>query len=142
MSRFMEDLKTQKNPAIKQIAQYLLTREDIQENLEKESKSLKSMFDYICNEAKKKAKDGCAYLTDDEVFFMAVHYYDEDDIKIDQVSNAVVKTQSTKESSKIQKDMQNTKLQKKSNKKEKIADNQVSILELLGIDDEDLQVSN
>ena len=40
MSRFLEDLKKQDDPLIIQVAKYLLTREDIKDNLNKENKSL------------------------------------------------------------------------------------------------------
>lgn len=46
----------------------------------KENKSIDECFDYIIGEVRKKGN--AIYMTDDEVFGMAVHYYDEDDIKI------------------------------------------------------------
>ena len=81
---FEEELKTVDNPAIRIIADYLLTRDDIQENLKKPNKSLKKMYEYITSQARKKALNGCAMLSDEEVFGMAVHYYDEDDLDVDK----------------------------------------------------------
>lgn len=46
----------------------------------KENKSIDECFDYIIGEIRKKGN--AVYMSDDEVFGMAVHYYDEDDIKI------------------------------------------------------------
>lgn len=46
----------------------------------KENKSIDECFDYIIGEVRKKGN--AVYMSDDEVFGMAVHYYDEDDIKI------------------------------------------------------------
>lgn len=45
----------------------------------KEGKSLDKCIDYIFNTVQ---NSGCNGFTDDEIFGMAVHYYDEDDIKV------------------------------------------------------------
>ena len=42
-------------------------------------------FDYIVSEAKKRGNAVC--MSDDEVFGLAVHYYDEDDIKVGKQTN-------------------------------------------------------
>ena len=42
-------------------------------------KSIDECFNYILSEAKKRGSSVC--MTDDEVFSLAVHYYDEDSIK-------------------------------------------------------------
>ena len=46
----------------------------------KEGKSVEECFRYILTEARKRGTAVC--MTDEEVFGMAVHYYDEDDIKV------------------------------------------------------------
>lgn len=46
----------------------------------KPKKSIDECFNYILNEARKRGTSVC--MTDDEVFGLAVHYYDEDDIKV------------------------------------------------------------
>lgn len=46
-------------------------------------KNIDECFDYIIGEAKKRGNAVC--MTDDEVFGLAVHYYDEDNIKIDKL---------------------------------------------------------
>lgn len=51
----------------------------------KENKSIEECCDYIIGEARKRGGNAVA-MTDDEVFGMAVHYYDEDDIKINKLS--------------------------------------------------------
>lgn len=48
----------------------------------KQNKSIDECFDYIIGEVRKKAT---WYLSDEEVFGMAVHYYDEDDIKVSKL---------------------------------------------------------
>lgn len=47
----------------------------------KKNKSLDECCNYILGEVKKKAKTGQIVLPREEVFGLAVHYYDEDDIK-------------------------------------------------------------
>lgn len=58
----------------------------------KKNKSLKECCNYIMAEAQKAAKGGkCIALSDEEVYNLAVHYYDEDDIKApDEVKGASV----------------------------------------------------
>jgi len=56
----------------------------------KENKSLDECCNYILSEAKKRGN--AVAMTDEEVYGLAVHYYDEDDIKVKVVSNARVST--------------------------------------------------
>lgn len=95
MEKFKKELKNTKNPWIKRIGNYLLSREDIKENLKKENKSLKECFDYILIEisktAKREGQEGYASGDDEEIYALAVHYYDEDNIKVEKknfVTNA------------------------------------------------------
>ena len=60
------------------------------ESYKKENKSIDECCNYIIGEVQKIANQGRAALTDDEVFGMAVHYYDEDDIKAENEINACV----------------------------------------------------
>lgn len=55
----------------------------------KEKKSIKECCSYIMGEAKKQAVDGAAAINDDVVFGWAVHYYDEDNIKVNKVNGSV-----------------------------------------------------
>jgi hypothetical protein len=55
-----------------------------------ESKSLDKCLKYITSEAKKRAKNGCAAIEDAVVYGWAVHYYQEDNIKTDDVKAKVV----------------------------------------------------
>lgn len=45
-------------------------------------KSIDECCRYITGEAYAKAKNGCAVISDEEVYGMAVHYYDEENIEI------------------------------------------------------------
>ncbi len=55
----------------------------------KPEKSIDNCITYILNEVK---KSGCTGFADDEIFNMAVHYYDEDDIKVGEPVNCTVVT--------------------------------------------------
>lgn len=50
----------------------------------KENKSIDECVNYIYSEVQKSGRKG---FNDDEIFGMAVHYYDEDDLKASKVSN-------------------------------------------------------
>lgn len=49
----------------------------------KPNKSIDECFDYIIGEVRKKGS--AVYMSDEEVFGMAVHYYDEDNIKVSKL---------------------------------------------------------
>jgi hypothetical protein len=51
-------------------------------------KSIDECCKYITGEAYARAKNGTAVISDEEVYGMAVHYYDEDDINIRKTPNA------------------------------------------------------
>ncbi|MDR2223529.1 MAG: PcfK-like family protein [Flavobacteriaceae bacterium] len=53
----------------------------------KENKNIDDCITYILNQVK---SSGCNAFTDDEIFNMAVHYYDEDNIKVGKKINAKV----------------------------------------------------
>ena len=64
-----------------------------------ESKSIENCAKYICSQAKKHAKAGCAAIEDAVVYGWAVHYYMEDDVKVTETKAKVVapKTEKPKE---------------------------------------------
>ena len=51
----------------------------------KPNKNINECLDSILSEAKKRGNAVC--MSDDEVFGLAVHYYDEDDIKVSKQTN-------------------------------------------------------
>lgn len=55
--------------------------------LAKPNKSIEECVTYILNEVQ---KSGCAGFEDDEIFSMAVHYFDEDDIEVGKPINCNV----------------------------------------------------
>ena len=56
-------------------------------NLAKPNKSVDDCVTYILNEVQ---KSGCNGFADDEIFSMAVHYYDEDNIEVGKPINGRV----------------------------------------------------
>ena len=92
----------------------------------KENKNIKDCYSYITSQAKKQASNGCAMIEDDVVFGWAVHYYDEDDIKVEKTSNtrSEVKTSATK--TEVKKEASKAKIKPK--KKEDV--NQLSLFDL------------
>lgn len=80
MSKFEDECNSVKDKNLKLICDYLLGREDMQEKLNNPNKSIDKMFSYIRSQAKKKAVNGCAVISDAEVFGWAVHYYDEEEV--------------------------------------------------------------
>ena len=73
------------------IQNYLETRasydELFAENFRKESKNIDECITYILTEVQRM---GCAGLSDEEVYSLAVHYYDEDNLKVGKPINCKV----------------------------------------------------
>lgn len=67
------------------IQEYLMFRANTEptfaQTYQKPNKNIDDCVSYIINEVKKSGKNGFA---DDEIFGMAVHYYDEDSIVVDK----------------------------------------------------------
>ena len=56
----------------------------------KENKNLDDCVTFILNQVKALANEGCAGMTDNEVYSLACHYFDEDDIEIGKPVNCGV----------------------------------------------------
>ena len=81
MSKFEDEYKAIKqNQGLKIICEYLMSRNDMVSKLDNPKKSVDGMWNYIVSEAKKKAVENCATISSEEVFGLAVHYYDEEDV--------------------------------------------------------------
>lgn len=61
----------------------------------KAGKTIKECCNYIVSQAKKAQQNGCAVIADDVVFGWAVHYYDEDDIKVDNTASEKVEVRAS-----------------------------------------------
>lgn len=57
------------------------------ESFAKENKNIDDCVTYILNEVQ---KSGCMGFADDEIYSMAVHYYDEDDIEVGKPINGKI----------------------------------------------------
>ena len=84
------------NPSFKEVIKTYLDQRAQEDNLfavsyAKTNKSLNECCDYIISEAKKRGGNAVA-MTDEEVFGLAMHYYDEDNIKISNQSVCKVAT--------------------------------------------------
>ena len=80
-------MRTEMNPVKQAIKAYLDDRAKndklFAQNYAKKNKNIDECFDYIIGEVRKKGTQ--VYMTDAEVFGLAIHYYDEDDIKINKL---------------------------------------------------------
>lgn len=93
--------KDSKNAAKDAIKAYLDNRAASDElfaaSYAKENKNIDECFNYILGEAKKRGNQVC--MTDEEVFGLAVHYYDEDNIKVEKVTSNYLATTSDRQKS-------------------------------------------
>ena len=62
------------------------------ERYKDENKRLDKCIQYVTSQAKKHAKGGCAAIEDAVVYGWAVHYYQEENIKVDENVKAQVTT--------------------------------------------------
>lgn len=92
----------------------------------KENKNIKDCCSYITSQAKKQAINGCAMIEDDVVYGWAVHYYDEDDIKVEKTSNMRVSVNNSAPKAEVKKEAPKAKLKPK--KKEDVG--QLSLFDL------------
>lgn len=67
--------------------------EQFAQSYAKEKKSIEECCRYIIGEASKQQDGNTAVMSDEEVYGLAVHYYDEDDIKVEPVHGGVSATQ-------------------------------------------------
>lgn len=110
MGKFEDEVKKTQNEGAKKIGQYLLTRDDLKEKLDNPKKSLEECFLYCASQYLKNAYGvkGRTNLkvngaSDDDIYAHAIHYYDEDNIKVDwkvannvKVKSKVVETKEVK----------------------------------------------
>lgn len=101
----------------------------IARNILKEKKSLEECYKYIKAEISKLARDNPVIITTDEpVYEMAIHYYDEDNIKIANPMQASDKKELKKV--KVDKKMNSTKPERAKTKKDNIVDCQLNLFEV------------
>ena len=102
--RLKEQVKDQEDKALVQTVEYLLTREDIEEDYLKEEKTLEGMAKFIKDKARKYMKNGWNYITNEVVYAWAVMYFSLPNsfLKIEKkdTNNSKTKTSSNKKISK------------------------------------------
>lgn len=76
------NISAEDKKGILKIAEYLLTRSDMNEKYNNQEKSLLEMWKFIKEEAKEKAINGVAVMDDEEVYSIAIHYFDESNEKL------------------------------------------------------------
>lgn len=73
--RLKEQVKDQKDMALKQTVDYLLSRDDMEPKYLKEEKSLEGMCKFIKEKGQKHCRNGWAYITNEVVFAWAIMYF-------------------------------------------------------------------
>ncbi len=63
------------NPNVTAVWEYLKNRNDLYDKFKNEEKSVKQMWDFICNKAKKKMIHNVAMIADNLVYMWAVMYF-------------------------------------------------------------------
>ena len=86
----------------------------------KENKNIKDCCSYITRQAKKQVINGCAMIEDDVVYGWAVHYYDEDDIKVEKTSNIRSEVKTSVPKTEVKKEAPKAKIKPK--KKEDVGE--------------------
>lgn len=111
IERIKQFFENEKDPNIKKVAEYLMNREDMNDEFLNEEKNLTDMWNYIRDQAKEKAVNGCAVLEDQDVYNLAVHYFDETNevLGISKTKKTTAKTEKKKQDAETQKDASNTK---------------------------------
>lgn len=107
-------------------------------NYAKKDKDINKCFKYIVGVASKRAVYGACCMTSDEVFGLAVHYYDEDDIKITPAKlrgSSMAMTDTSKETAKKKKTSRPTTKKSIANTKTSVAKKKVIQLELFDWND-------
>ena len=71
------NISAEDKKGILKVTEYLLTRNDMDEKFNNTEKTLLEMWEFIKDEAREKATNGVAILDDEEVYSIAIHYFDE-----------------------------------------------------------------
>jgi len=73
--RLKEQVKDQKDKALVQTVEYLLSREDMEQRYLNEEKNIEEMAKFIRNKARKYMKNGWNYITNEVVYAWAIMYF-------------------------------------------------------------------
>lgn len=107
------NISAEDKKGILKVAEYLLIRNDMDKKYNNPEKTLLEMWEFIKDEAREKATNGVAILDDEEVYSIAIHYFDEsnEDLKIKSKTTKVSKKskKATAEESNVSKENEGTK---------------------------------
>lgn len=73
--RLQEQVKDQEDSALKQVVEYLLSREDMEQKYLNEEKTLEGMCSFIKGKGQAHAKNGWNFITNEVVFAWAIMYF-------------------------------------------------------------------
>lgn len=94
---FIEQYNSSVSPSAKRIAEYLMKQVDLKDLLENENKSLSHMYHWICQQVKEKIGTQNEYIAEDqEVYDLAVMYYKDETIIIEQQKAVAKEVKPTK----------------------------------------------
>lgn len=101
--KLKEQMEGQKDNALQEVVNYLLTRKDMEARYLNEEKSIEGMCDFIKEKGRKNAKNGWNFVSNEIVYAWAIMYY--------SLPNSLlqIKTQTTNE------DKENNKNKSKNN---------------------------
>lgn len=108
IERIKQFSKETKDQNIKKVAEYLINREDMNDKFLNEEKNLNDMWEFIRDQAREKAVNGCAVLEDQDVYNLAVHYFDETNEALG-IKKAKKTTDNKKQDAKVKENASNNK---------------------------------
>lgn len=73
--RLREQVKEQEDSALKQVVEYLLSRDDMEQKYLNEEKTLEEMCSFIKSKGQAHAKNGWNFITNEVVFAWAIMYF-------------------------------------------------------------------
>lgn len=73
--RLKKQMEGQKDPALKQTVEYLLSRDDMEEKYLNEEKNIEEMAKYIRAKGQKHCSNGWNYITNEVVYAWAIMYF-------------------------------------------------------------------
>ena len=73
--RLREQVKDQEDSALKQVIEYLISRDDMEQKYLNEEKNIKEMCNFIKEKGKVHAKNGWNFITNEVVFAWAIMYW-------------------------------------------------------------------
>ena len=99
--RLREQVNEQEDSALKQVIEYLISRDDMEQKYLNEEKNIKEMCNFIKEKGKVHAKNGWNFITNEVVFAWAIMYW--------ALPNAFLKINTPKETKNIVTEEKTTK---------------------------------